>query len=194
MMDYTLKRDKDFKKIFETIPANAKYTSNHIQNEIIELMSKIITEEILHLVVVNAMSSDNKLENLFGVCNSLYKFFRKPTVAAVYTGEKLKRLLEQWWTGHLATVKVIMNSCDDIVHLLQEIEGIPTIGADVRIEATRLLKAITEPSFPFIACMTHQKLGLLDPPNTALQAKSTDLYTGVRLVQSALECVEELRK
>ncbi|CAJ1057873.1 uncharacterized protein LOC128440739 [Xyrichtys novacula] len=307
MMDYTLKKDKDFKKIFETIPANAKYTSNHIQNEIIELMSKIITEEIvneigdvwytlkvdgtkdptgcenisivlrfvdksdnsvkerlismptskhcdaksltqlvlshlediglntgkilsqcydgasvmsgvnggmqkliqeelqrevpyvhcfnhqLHLVVVNAMSSDNKLENFFGVCNSLYKFFRKPTVAAVYTGEKLKRLLEQRWTGHLATVKVIMNSCDDIVHLLQEIEGIPTIGADVRIEATGLLKAITEPSFPFIACMTHQILGLLDPPNTALQAKSTDLYTGVRLVQSALECVEELR-
>ena len=81
-------------------------------------MQKLIQEELqrevpyvhcfnhqLHLVVVNAMSSDNALENFFGVCNSLYKFLRKPTVAAVYTGEKLKRLLEQRWTGHLATVK-----------------------------------------------------------------------------------------
>ena len=54
------------------------------------------------------------------------------------------------------------------------------------MEATGLLKAITQPSFLFIACMTHQILSLLDPPNTALQAKSTDLYTGVRPVQSAL--------
>ena len=61
------------------------------------------------------------------------------------------------------------------------------------MEATGLLKAITQPSFLFIACMMHQILSLLDPPNTALQAKSTDLYTGVRLVQSALVCVEKLR-
>ncbi|CAL8235042.1 unnamed protein product [Arctogadus glacialis] len=61
------------------------------------------------------------------------------------------------------------------------------------MEATGLLKAINQPSFLFIACMTHQILSLLDPPNTALQAKSTDLYTGVRLVQSALACVEKLR-
>ena len=206
LMDYTLKKDKDLARIFSTIPANATYTSHHIQNEIIEIMSTIITEEIvkdigeawytlkvdgtkdptgcenisivlryvdtsntvrerlvsmattkqcdaksltqlvlaqlrdiglntakvlsqcydgasvmsgvhggmqkivqeelqrevpyvhcfnhqLHLVVVHAMSSDFALENFFSVCTSLYKYFKKPTVAAVYTGEKLKRLL-----------------------------------------------------------------------------------------------------
>ncbi|KAJ4926893.1 hypothetical protein JOQ06_014637 [Pogonophryne albipinna] len=137
------------------------------------------------------MSSDNTLDNFFSVCNSLYKFFRKPTVAAVYTGEKLKRLLDQRWTGHLATV--IMKSLEHIVHLLREIEDNQTSAAEVRIESTGILKAITQPSFQFIACMMYQILSLLDPPNTALQAKSTDLYTGVRLVQSALVCVEELR-
>ncbi|KAJ4922566.1 hypothetical protein JOQ06_016570 [Pogonophryne albipinna] len=137
------------------------------------------------------MSSDNTLENLFSVCNSLYKFFRKPTVAAVYTGEKLKRLLDQRWTVHLATVTVIMKSFEHIVHLLREIEDNQTSAAEVRIESTGILKAITQPSFQFIACMMYQILSLLDPPNTALQAKSTD--TGVRLVQSALVCVEELR-
>ncbi|KAJ4925626.1 hypothetical protein JOQ06_018351 [Pogonophryne albipinna] len=139
------------------------------------------------------MSSDNTLENFFSVCNSLYKFFRKPTVAAVYTGEKLKRLLDQRWTGHLATVTVIMKSLEHIVHLLREIEDNQTSAAELRIESTGILKAITQPSFQFIACMMYQILSLLDPPNTALQAKSTDLYTGVRLVQSALtETIEPL--
>ncbi|CAL8361880.1 unnamed protein product [Arctogadus glacialis] len=118
---------------------------------------------------------------------------RSVTVAAEYTGEKLKRLLEQRWTGHLATVTVILKSIDNIVHLLRGIESTQTSAAEVRMEATGLLKAITQPSFLVIACMTHQILSLLDPPNTALQAKSTDLYTGVRLVQSALACVEKLR-
>ncbi|CAL8370800.1 unnamed protein product [Boreogadus saida] len=98
-------------------------------------------------------------------------------------------------TGHLATVTVtvILKSIDNIVHLLRGIESTQTSAAEVRMEATGLLKAITQPSFLDIACMTHQILSLLDPPNTALQAKSTDLYTGVRLVQSALACVEKLR-
>ncbi|KAK0153461.1 Zinc finger MYM-type protein 1 [Merluccius polli] len=169
-------------------------------------MQKIVQEELqrevpyvhcfnhqLHLVVVHAMSSDFTLENFFSVCNSLYKYFKKPTVAAVYTGEKLKRLLEQRWTGHLATVTVILKSFDNIVHLLRGIDSTQTSAAEVRMEATGLLKVITRPSFLFIACMTHQILSLLDPLNTALQANSTDLYTGVRLVQSALACVEKLR-
>ncbi|CAB4063423.1 unnamed protein product [Lepeophtheirus salmonis] len=63
----------------------------------------------------------------------------------------------------------------------------------MQTEDTELLKAITQPKFLFIANMTHQMLILLDPPNTALQAKSTDLYTGVRLIQSALKYVVKLR-
>ncbi|KAI4817001.1 hypothetical protein KUCAC02_009296 [Chaenocephalus aceratus] len=107
-------------------------------------MQKILQEELkrevpyvhrfnhqLHLVVVHAMSSDNTLENFVSVCNSLYKFFRKPTVAAVYTGEELKRLLDQRWTGHLATVTVIMKSFEHIVHLLREIEDNQTSAAEV---------------------------------------------------------------
>ncbi|CAB4066161.1 unnamed protein product [Lepeophtheirus salmonis] len=43
LMDYTLKKDKDLARIFSTIPANFTYTSHHIQNEMIEIMSTIIT-------------------------------------------------------------------------------------------------------------------------------------------------------
>lgn len=54
----------------------------------------------LHLVVVHALSSEDAVEVFFDVCNTLYKFLRKPTMAAQYKGQMLKRLLEQWWTGH----------------------------------------------------------------------------------------------
>ena len=71
-------------------------------------MQKILQEELqrevpyvhyfnhqLHLVIGHAMSSKNTLENFFSLCNFLYEYFGKPTVAALYTGEKLKRLLDQ---------------------------------------------------------------------------------------------------
>jgi len=147
----------------------------------------------LHLVIVHAMSSERALANFFDVCSSLYKYFRKPTVARVYNGQKLKRLLEQRWTGHLATVTVIMKSFNSILSLLQEIEDDQTSSTEIRVEATGLLKAITQPSFHFISCMIHKVLSLLDPPNTLLQAHTINLFTGVSVVQSALKCVEELR-
>lgn len=41
--------------------------------------------------------------------------------------------------------------------------------------------------------MVHKILALLDPPNKVLQDEKTDLYTGVKVVNSALDCVEKLR-
>ena len=49
----------------------------------------------LHLVIVHAISSQSEVGDVFNMCNSLYKFLKKPTVVAQYKGEKLKRLLEQ---------------------------------------------------------------------------------------------------
>ncbi len=69
----------------------------------------------LHLVVVHAISTEPAVEDFFNVCNLLYKFIKKPTVAVLYGGQQLKRLLEQRWTGHLQTVKTILNSFQDIV-------------------------------------------------------------------------------
>ncbi|KAG9276841.1 hypothetical protein AMEX_G9201 [Astyanax mexicanus] len=68
----------------------------------------------------------------------LYKFCRKPTVAILYKGETLKRLLDQRWSGHFATVSVILKSFDDLSILLREITSNRAFGADLRIEATGL--------------------------------------------------------
>ena len=132
----------------------------------------------LHLVIVHAISSQSAVGDFFDVSNSLYKFLKKPTVAAQYKGEKLKRLLEQRWTGHLDTVSVVLKSHTALVDFLKEIE---TTGAsaDVNIEAVGLHKAITERSFKFLTYAMHKVLGQMDPANRMLQAEETDLITAV---------------
>lgn len=86
----------------------------------------------LHLVLIHAMSSEAAVTDFFGVCNMLYNFIRKPTVAILYKGDTLKRLLDQRWTGHLATVKVVVKSFHDISTLLTEVENTRDLGAEVR--------------------------------------------------------------
>lgn len=47
MFEYTLGKDPELAKIAPTIPKNATYISHDIQNEIIELMSTLVTEHIV---------------------------------------------------------------------------------------------------------------------------------------------------
>ena len=47
LFDYTLRQNQELAKAFSTIPKNATYTSHDIQNHIIELMSMIVTEQIV---------------------------------------------------------------------------------------------------------------------------------------------------
>lgn len=129
----------------------------------------------------------------FEVCNSLYKFCRKPTVAMHYKGVHLKRLLEQRWTGHLATVSVIPKSFNDIKLIMTDADTVLNYGAETRMEATGLLREVSEPSFMFLANLTHRVHSLLDPPNKLLQREDTDLLTGLSVVASATACVKKLR-
>ncbi|KAL0146682.1 hypothetical protein M9458_058022 [Cirrhinus mrigala] len=305
LFDYTLRKNKELAQAFSTIPKNATYTSHDVQNDLIELMSTIVTEHIvkdvgeswftvkvdgtkdptgsenvsivlryvdqncsvkerllsmlttdkcdalslsimvleeladvglntgkilsqcydgasvmsgreggmqkliqnklnrevpyihcfnhqLHLVIVHAVSSESAVEDFLDVCNALYKFLRKPTVAAQYKGQKLKRLLDQRWTGHLDTVSVVLKSHDTLVEFLNEI-ATTRKGADIKLEAVGLHKASTEPAFKFLSCVMYKVLGLMDPPNRMLQAEQTDLMTAVQLIRSASSCIESLR-
>lgn len=81
-------------------------------------------------MVTHALAAEQALVDFFTMCNMLYKFCRKPTVAILYKGEKLKRLLDQHWTGHFGTVSVILRSFDDLATLLREINSSPAYGAD----------------------------------------------------------------
>uniref|UniRef100_A0A1A8US94 DUF4371 domain-containing protein n=1 Tax=Nothobranchius furzeri TaxID=105023 RepID=A0A1A8US94_NOTFU len=147
----------------------------------------------LHLVIVHVMSAERAIEDLFSVCNALYKFTRKPTVAARYKGNTLKRLLEQRWTGHLATVEVILKSFQEILEVLDHVENTPSFPADTRMEAAGLRSAVSKPSFRFHALVVQKILAILEPPNRMLQSEEMDLQTAVQLVNSARECILALR-
>uniref|UniRef100_H2ZUD4 TTF-type domain-containing protein n=1 Tax=Latimeria chalumnae TaxID=7897 RepID=H2ZUD4_LATCH len=47
LFEYTLRKDPELAKVDKTIPGNAKYTCHDIQNEIIEIMSDTVKEEIV---------------------------------------------------------------------------------------------------------------------------------------------------
>lgn len=110
-----------------------------------------------------------------------------------YKGEHLKRLLEQRWTGHLATISIILNNFEEITSLLTEIDSVRAHGPELRMEAVGLLRKISTPSFLFIANLVHEVLALLDPPNKLLQREDTDLWTGLSIVTSAKVCMQKLR-
>uniref|UniRef100_A0A8C1TJI1 TTF-type domain-containing protein n=1 Tax=Cyprinus carpio TaxID=7962 RepID=A0A8C1TJI1_CYPCA len=147
----------------------------------------------LHLVVVHAISTEPAVEDFFNVCNLLYKFIKKPTVAVLYGGQQLKRLLEQRWTGHLQTVKTILNSFQEITELLAEINGNRRYETEVRMEAAGLIREVSETSFKFIAHMVYKILLLLDAPNKLMQSEDMDLLSAVKLVTCASECLTKLR-
>ncbi|CAM4649961.1 unnamed protein product [Leuciscus chuanchicus] len=64
-------------------------------------------------------------------------------------------------------------------------------STDIKLEAAGLVKSVSEADFKFIALMVHKILLLLDPANKILQAKETDLYTGLKLVHMSLKNDEQ---
>ena len=83
-----------------------------------------------------------------------------------------------------------MKSFHDISTLLTEVENTRGLGAEVRIEATGLLRAITLHSFLFIVHLVKKLLSLFEPPNRLLQAEDMDLFTAVTLVNNTSDCVK----
>ena len=63
-----------------------------------------------HLILMHAMSVEQAINDFLDVCGSFCNVFRKLSFALHYNGEKLKRLLEHRWTGHLTTVTTAINS------------------------------------------------------------------------------------
>ena len=88
------------------------------------------------------MAFEQAINDFLHVGGSLDNFFRKPAVALHYNGEKLKHLLEQKWTGHLAIGTALLNSFQHITSLLQEMGTSRAHKAKTRIEALGLLPEV----------------------------------------------------
>lgn len=89
-------------------------------------------------------------------------------------------------------MSAILQSFEDLTSFLAELDN-RVYSAEVRVEASGLLREIGEPNFLFIANFVHTILSLLTPANTILQGEETDLMTGLSVVISVTECVRKLR-
>ena len=148
----------------------------------------------LHLVVIHAISSDTKLENFFDISGRLYNFTRKPKVAAVYKGHKLRRLLEQRWTGHLQTTCAILDNYEELLELLRYCSDSATpVDSETSIQAIGLHAKLSNLEFVFIAKCVRCILTILDPANNSLQSKSMDLFTASEVIDCVLHSVSQLR-
>jgi len=64
----------------------------------------------LHLVVVHVIAGSPQVEKYFGLCDALYNVLWHPAISVLYDGGKFKCLLDQRWSGHLATTVALLDN------------------------------------------------------------------------------------
>ena len=114
-------------------------------------------------------------------------------MAAIYTGTRLARLLEQRLEGHWKTAMVILENYYAHVNLLERCRD-GELSGEIAIEAIiSLLAKITEPRLCVIAEIIHTTLTILEPANKSLQSKTMDLLTTSKVVDTVLQSIQSLR-
>lgn len=169
-----------------------------VQVKLQELIGKVIPyvhcfNHQLHLVVIHALEADPEIRQFFDICGALYKFTRRPNISVIYDGAKLKRLLDQRWTGHLATVQVIVESLSEIQELLVLCSTSSVLNGDVVALAIGFLSQVTAPKFRVIAHMMLTVLSTLNPANM-LPSDNIDLVDGITLIESCAQQLRDMRK
>ena len=114
-----------------------------------------------------------------------------PKLAAIYDGTKIKRLLEQRWTGHLETTDSIIRNHAEIANVLESCDS--SNDVDVSVEATGLLSCIRKKEFLFIALTVKEVLQAMKPANDLLQDRTCDLLQRARLVRSTAAQLHDMR-
>lgn len=147
----------------------------------------------LHLVIVSCMSSDSRITEFFELCDCLYKFTKRPNMAVIYQGHRLKRLLDQRWTGHWETVHNILMSFAEVLELLKDAGENVRGTTDVRVEASGLLTKVNCVQFVFMAKMVHRVLDTFKPVDKSLQDRTVDLLTANRLVAATNDVIVSMR-
>ena len=139
------------------------------------------------------MSLEPKFQQYFEVCDMLYSFLRRPVVAWIYEGNKLKRLLEQRWSGHLETTAAVLDNYDEIVDVLTACGMSAEVDGNTGVEASGLLVKVENANFLFIAHTVRQLLEFLKPADQMLQARHSHLLAAITAVSACISSVKALR-
>ncbi|XP_031336252.1 uncharacterized protein LOC116165729 [Photinus pyralis] len=146
----------------------------------------------LHLVLIKSIDIPT-IKQFFDQCTMLYHFLKQSSVAKLYKGHALSRLLEQRWSGHLHVTSVICNNYKEIVNCLNEAIGKKDFPGDKVAEATGLQRIVTMRPFKFCAVFMNKVLHALEPADKLLQARETDLRQSARITDSLIEVIQGFR-
>ena len=171
-----------------------------VQKKIQETLNKRIPyvhcfNHQLHMVVVHTLKAIDDVKRFFHNCSSLYDFIRRPKLSSIYTGAKLKRLMEQRWSGHLEATSAILTNYHNIIDVLDTCKCESNrIKADVIIEATGLLKLLQNRKFFVIAVTMGKVLMLLFRADKALQSRTCDVTNAFSLVETTIYLLKGMRR
>jgi hypothetical protein len=166
-------------------------------------LQDIINEEIpyvhcfnhqLHLVVINVLNRNDVFRRLFDICGGLYNLTRRPLIAQHYDGEKLKRLLDQRWTGHLATVSVVRKCYHELLDLLGAVQTYSGSSGDDVAEAIGYAKQMKSLQFITSLAIVEKILLTLNPLNSMLQSKSMNLGMALTLLNECIKRIQNMRE
>jgi len=131
----------------------------------------------LHLVVLRVLETSSHVTWLLDTCQQLYNFFRRYAVARQYSdvgGRKLKRILEQRWTGHHDSVSTVLAEFNNI---LETLETVAASRMSESIEAAGLVQQLKHAEFMPVLKATKDILDVLK----AFQSETMDIATGLAL-------------
>ena len=148
---------------------NAAVMSGHIsgvQARLTDLNAKAIfvncDNHFLNLAGVHAASMDPLIITFFGTVEQVYVFFSVSTIWWNKMEEKLnftvKRESDTRWSARESAVRIIVQSYDDIIELLQEMSEDALQSADTREKAGTLLNSLLMLSFVcflILSCTTE---------------------------------------
>ena len=144
----------------------------------------------LHLVVSRAVSCVDAVASFFDTCEQLYNFFRRPNIKSLYSGQSLKRVLDQRWEGYLAAARTVNRSLPDIYDVLTAFED--KIG-ETAVLAGGLLTRVTQLQFHFLAKCIPDLLAKLDVPNKVLQSRSASLEDAIQVMREVRGIIVDMQ-
>jgi hypothetical protein len=148
----------------------------------------------IHLAVVGTLASHKDVRQYLERCEELYKFFRRQQVANIYTGDTLKRLMQHRWSGHLATIEIIIENKAEIESALTKLsESEGPSSRDIMILASGFLAQISKAQFHFLSHFLYKLLMLLEPITKQLQSPKMNIKRALDLINAVWCNIEDMR-
>ncbi|XP_065323259.1 uncharacterized protein LOC135930390 [Gordionus sp. m RMFG-2023] len=117
-------------------------------------------------------------------------------VSCKYTGHTLKRLLDQRWTGHLETSRIIYENFEAIGEVLFYFSN-RTLNSEVSIhdsvEASGLLSQCININYIILAIIIYEILITIDPLNKYLQSVDSNLVDAKNCIDSTINILKNKR-